>query len=154
MRRRTEAINNLRQCAPSRRQGFKSFGQRGRRKFADTRAWQPPFGVEERRHVKGWLFEYSSGFPFCVHQHVAHTQIAGLQPRAHLVGGHSLVQKNKMKVKRKIEVVMLTGGNAATTKRIAADLGIDNELADMLPGHKTKKTNRKRRVLERVGHDR
>ncbi len=59
-----------------------------------------------------------------------------------------------MMVERNIEVVMLAGGNAATTKRVAADLGIDNEQADALPGHKTKKINRKRRVLETVGHDR
>jgi Cu2+-exporting ATPase len=30
---------------------------------------------------------------------------------------------------RHIEVVMLTGGNAATAKRIATDLGIDRVLA-------------------------
>lgn len=32
-----------------------------------------------------------------------------------------------------IEVVMLTGDNAATAKRIAADFGIDSVLADVLP---------------------
>ena len=37
---------------------------------------------------------------------------------------------------RKIEVVMLTGDNAATAKRIAADLGIDSVLAAVLPGQK------------------
>ncbi len=37
---------------------------------------------------------------------------------------------------RKIEVVMLTGDNLATAMRIAADLGIDKVLADVLPGQK------------------
>jgi Cu2+-exporting ATPase len=40
---------------------------------------------------------------------------------------------------RKIEVVMLTGDNAATAKRIAADLGIDSVLADVLPAQKAEK---------------
>ena len=40
---------------------------------------------------------------------------------------------------RGIEVVMLTGDNAATAKRIAADLGIDSVLADVLPGQKAEK---------------
>ena len=39
----------------------------------------------------------------------------------------------------KIEVVMLTGDNAATAKRIAADLGIDTVLADVLPAQKAEK---------------
>ena len=39
----------------------------------------------------------------------------------------------------KIEVVMLTGDNAATAKRIAADLGIDSVLADVLPAKKAEK---------------
>ncbi len=40
---------------------------------------------------------------------------------------------------RKIEVVMLTGDNLATAKRIAADLGIDSVLADVLPAQKAEK---------------
>lgn len=34
---------------------------------------------------------------------------------------------------------MLTGDNAAAAKRIAADIGIDNVLADVLPGQKAAK---------------
>ena len=40
---------------------------------------------------------------------------------------------------RGIEVVMLTGDNAATAKRIAADIGIDRVLADVLPAQKAEK---------------
>ena len=40
---------------------------------------------------------------------------------------------------RNIEVVMLTGDNLATATRIAADLGIDKVLADVLPGQKAEK---------------
>ncbi len=38
-----------------------------------------------------------------------------------------------------IEVVMLTGDNAGTAKRIAADLGITSVLSDVLPGQKAAK---------------
>jgi Cu2+-exporting ATPase len=40
---------------------------------------------------------------------------------------------------RGIEVVMLTGDNAGTAKRIAADLGITTVLSDVLPGQKAAK---------------
>jgi len=40
---------------------------------------------------------------------------------------------------RGIEVVMLTGDNAGTAKRIAADLGITSVLSDVLPGQKAAK---------------
>ena len=52
---------------------------------------------------------------------------------------------------RNIEVVMLTGDNAATAKRIAADLGIDRVLADVLPGQKADKVKELQAAGKRVG---
>ncbi len=52
---------------------------------------------------------------------------------------------------RKIEVVMLTGDNAATAKRIAADLGIDSVLADVLPGQKAEKVKELQATGKKVG---
>ena len=52
---------------------------------------------------------------------------------------------------RNIEVVMLTGDNAATAKRIAADLGIDSVLADVLPGQKADKVKELQATGKRVG---
>ena len=52
---------------------------------------------------------------------------------------------------RKIEVVMLTGDNAATAKRIAADLGIDTVLADVLPGQKAEKVKALQVAGKKVG---
>lgn len=52
---------------------------------------------------------------------------------------------------RNIEVVMLTGDNAATAKRIAADLGIDNVLADVLPGQKAEKVKALQATGKKVG---
>jgi Cu2+-exporting ATPase len=52
---------------------------------------------------------------------------------------------------RKIEVVMLTGDNAATAKRIAADLGIDNVLADVLPSQKAEKVKELQATGKKVG---
>ena len=51
----------------------------------------------------------------------------------------------------KIEVVMLTGDNAATAKRIAADLGIDSILADVLPAQKAQKIKELQAQGKRVG---
>ena len=51
----------------------------------------------------------------------------------------------------KIEVVMLTGDNAVTAKRIAADLGIDGVLADVLPGQKAEKVKALQASGKRVG---
>ena len=52
---------------------------------------------------------------------------------------------------RHIEVVMLTGDNAATAKRIAADLGIDSVLADVLPAQKAEKVKELQATGKRVG---
>ena len=52
---------------------------------------------------------------------------------------------------RKIEVVMLTGDNAATAKRIAADLGIDSVLADVLPAQKAQKIKELQATGKKVG---
>ncbi len=52
---------------------------------------------------------------------------------------------------RGIEVVMLTGDNAATAKRIGADLGIDSVLADVLPGQKAEKVKELQATGKRVG---
>jgi Cu2+-exporting ATPase len=50
-----------------------------------------------------------------------------------------------------IEVVMLTGDNAATARRIAADLGIDKVLAEVLPGQKAEKVRELQAAGKRVG---
>ena len=52
---------------------------------------------------------------------------------------------------RNIEVVMLTGDNAATAKRIAADLGIDSVLADVLPAQKAEKVKELQATGKKVG---
>jgi len=51
----------------------------------------------------------------------------------------------------KIDVVMLTGDNAATARRIAADLGIDSVLADVLPGQKAEKIKALQATGKKVG---
>ena len=52
---------------------------------------------------------------------------------------------------RGIEVVMLTGDNAGTAKRIAADLGITSVLADVLPGQKAEKVKELQATGKKVG---
>ena len=52
---------------------------------------------------------------------------------------------------RGIEVVMLTGDNAATAKRIATDLGIDRVLADVLPAQKAEKLKALQAEGKKVG---
>lgn len=52
---------------------------------------------------------------------------------------------------RGIEVVMLTGDNAGTAKRIAADLGIDSVLADVLPDQKATKVKELQATGKKVG---
>ncbi|MEO8728029.1 MAG: HAD-IC family P-type ATPase, partial [Rhodoferax sp.] len=50
-----------------------------------------------------------------------------------------------------IEVVMLTGDNAGTAKRIAADLGIDSVLSDVLPDQKAAKIKELQATGKKVG---
>ncbi|TKR53289.1 heavy metal translocating P-type ATPase [Allopusillimonas ginsengisoli] len=50
-----------------------------------------------------------------------------------------------------IEVVMLTGDNAGTAKRIANDLGIDSVLSDVLPGQKAAKIKDLQATGKKVG---
>jgi Cu2+-exporting ATPase len=52
---------------------------------------------------------------------------------------------------RGIEVVMLTGDNAGTAKRIAADLGIETVLADVLPAQKAAKVKELQATGKKVG---
>jgi Cu2+-exporting ATPase len=52
---------------------------------------------------------------------------------------------------RGVEVVMLTGDNAVTAKRIAADLGIDNVLAEVLPGQKAEQVRQLQAAGKQVG---
>ena len=52
---------------------------------------------------------------------------------------------------QKIEVVMLTGDNAATAKRIAADIGIETVLADVLPAQKAAKVKELQATGKKVG---
>jgi Cu2+-exporting ATPase len=52
---------------------------------------------------------------------------------------------------RNIQVVMLTGDNAATAKRIAADLGIDSVLAEVLPAQKAEKVKELQATGRKVG---
>ena len=49
-----------------------------------------------------------------------------------------------------VKVVMLTGDNRATADRIAAELGIDTVIADVLPGDKAAKVAELQRAGERV----
>ena len=52
---------------------------------------------------------------------------------------------------RGVEVVMLTGDNAGTAKRIAADLGITSVLSDVLPGQKAAKIKELQAGGKKVG---
>jgi Cu2+-exporting ATPase len=52
---------------------------------------------------------------------------------------------------RGVDVVMLTGDNAVTAKRIATDLGIDSLLAEVLPGQKAEKVKELQAAGRKVG---
>ncbi len=82
-----------------------------------------------------------------------------VSPAAHVIGliaiADAIRPTSKAAVaklrERSIEVVMLTGDNAATAKRIAADLGIDTVLADVLPGQKADKVKELQAAGKKVG---
>jgi Cu2+-exporting ATPase len=83
--------------------------------------------------------------------HVAQNgRVVGLIAIADAVRPTSKAAVAKLR-ERGIEVVMLTGDNAATAKRIAADLGIDSVLADVLPGQKAEKVKELQATGKKVG---
>ncbi len=77
-------------------------------------------------------------------------QVIGLIAIADAIRPTSKAAVAKLR-ERGIEVVMLTGDNAATAKRIAADLGIDSVLADVLPAQKAEKVKELQATGKRVG---
>ena len=83
--------------------------------------------------------------------HVAQNgRVLGLIAIADAVRPTSKVTVTKLR-ERGIEVVMLTGDNAGTAKRIAADLGIGTVLADVLPSQKAAKVKELQATGKRVG---
>ncbi len=83
--------------------------------------------------------------------HVAQKgRVAGLIAIADAVRPTARAAVKKLR-ERGIEVVMLTGDNAGTAKHIAADLGIDSVLADVLPGQKAAKVKELQATGKRVG---
>jgi Cu2+-exporting ATPase len=83
--------------------------------------------------------------------HVAENgQILGLIAIADAVRPTAKAAIAKLR-ERGIDVVMLTGDNAGTAKRIAADLGIDSVLADVLPGQKAEKVKELQATGKKVG---
>jgi Cu2+-exporting ATPase len=83
--------------------------------------------------------------------HVAQNgRVVGLIAIADAIRPSSKAALAKLR-ERGIEVVMLTGDNAATAKRIAADLGIDSVLADVLPGQKAEKVKALQATGKKVG---
>ena len=83
--------------------------------------------------------------------HVAQAaQVIGLIAIADAIRPTSKAAVAKLR-ERKIEVVMLSGDNLATATRIAADLGIDSVLADVLPAQKAEKIKELQATGKRVG---
>ena len=77
-------------------------------------------------------------------------QVIGLLAIADAIRPTSKAAIAKLR-ERKIEVVMLTGDNLATATRIAADLGIDKVLADVLPAQKAQKVKDLQATGKKVG---
>jgi len=77
-------------------------------------------------------------------------QVIGLIAIADAIRPTSKAAVAKLR-ERGIEVVMLTGDNAATAKRIAADLGIESVLADVLPAQKAEKVKELQATGKKVG---
>ncbi len=77
-------------------------------------------------------------------------QVIGLIAIADAIRPTSKAAVAKLR-ERKIDVVMLTGDNAATAKRIAADLGIDSVLADVLPAEKAAKIKELQATGKKIG---
>ena len=77
-------------------------------------------------------------------------QVIGLIAIADAIRPTSKAAVAKLREKN-IEVVMLTGDNAATAKRIAADLGIQTVLADVLPAQKAQKVKELQATGKKVG---
>src|SRR5271170_1582481 len=83
--------------------------------------------------------------------HVAQTgRVIGIIAIADAIRPTSKAAIAKLR-ERKIEVVMLTGDNAATAQRIAQDLGIDAVLADVLPAQKAEKIKELQATGKKVG---
>jgi Cu2+-exporting ATPase len=83
--------------------------------------------------------------------HVAQDgQIIGLVAIADAPRPTAAVTVAKLR-ERRVKVAMLTGDNAGTAKRIAAELGIDIVLADVLPGQKADKIKELQGQHLRVG---
>jgi len=78
------------------------------------------------------------------------SQVIGLIAIADAIRPSSKAAVAKLR-ERNIEVVMLTGDNAATAKRIAADLGIETVLADVLPAQKADKVKELQATGKKVG---
>ncbi len=83
--------------------------------------------------------------------HVAQAgRVMGLIAIADAIRPTSKAAMTKLR-ERGIEVIMLTGDNAATARRIAKDLGIDSVLADVLPGQKAAKLKELQAAGKKVG---